>query len=494
MVAYTALFLWPLVMIMIFKRRPPVEALIWSVVGAYLLLPIKTGINLPALPSINKGTLPIITALLLLTSLLRKQNQPYSGRGSNAPMALDMTQVLPGWLPQSRIIRALIVLFFVGIPMTVLTNGDMKIYGDRVLPPLSFYDILSTTSTGIMGLLPILLARKFLGHPDAHATLLKVLCISGLLYSLPAFFEIRMSPRLNLMVYGFQAKSWLQGARGDGWRPTIFLEHGLVVGLFFAMALLAAVGYMRISDKKRLFLWLFAVVWLLLTVTLMNSLGALMIAVALLPAALLLNARLQMIFAAIFAIIVLSYPLLRSADLVPTDQIISFAKGIDQERAGSLAFRIANEEVLLDHARDRPLFGWGGWARSRVFNERGQDISVTDGVWVIYLGVGGWAEYLYRFGLLGIPIIVLAFRRRGDPVNMATSALSIVMVANLVDMIPNSANTPITSLICGALIGRMEYERIKQPNALQTDTEPHSDSHAIRYARRGPMSRPPDAT
>ena len=26
----------------------------------------------------------------------------------------------------------------------------------------------------------------------------------------------------------------------------------------------------------------------------------------------------------------------------------------------------------------RPLFGWGGWGRSRVFNERGDDITIAD--------------------------------------------------------------------------------------------------------------------
>ena len=34
----------------------------------------------------------------------------------------------------------------------------------------------------------------------------------------------------------------------------------------------------------------------------------------------------------------------------------------------------------------RPIFGWGGWGRNRVYDEMGNDMAVTDGYWIIFFG------------------------------------------------------------------------------------------------------------
>ena len=504
MVAYAVLFSWPLVMLVLFRTLPVATALICSLLGAMLLLPGRTGVDLPMLPPINKGSLPVVTAIVLLMVMVSKTSNrlPGATHGTGA-RGLNMDYVLPGWLPRSKIILGLIALFFIGIFMTVLTNGDPQFYGPRVLRRMQIYDGLSNALQGIVMLLPLLVARKFLGHPDTHATFLRILCIAGVLYSLPALLEVRISPRLNLMVYGFQTQNWLQGVRGGGWRPTVFLSHGLVLAIVLAMCALAAVGYMRIADRNRRLIWMAVACWLMITLVLINSLGALVIFILLAPAVFLLKPRLQLICAACIAGVVLLYPMLRSADLVPVGRIVEIARDFDAARAGSLAYRFDNEDILLEKARERPLFGWGGWSRSRVFDDQGRDISTTDGAWVIILGVGGWAQYLMRFGVLSIPIIILALRRRGDPPDLATSVLALLLAANLVDLIPNSGNTTLTALIAGALIGRLEYraphsvaaeETTADPDdrrAVQKYRPPRTDQPPARpgYARRGVMSK-----
>ena len=55
---------------------------------------------------------------------------------------------------------------------------------------------------------------------------------------------------------------------------------------------------------------------------------------------------------------------------------------VGEDRAGSLEFRLDNEDMLIARAMQRPLFGWGGWGRARVHDEDGKDISVTDGLWI----------------------------------------------------------------------------------------------------------------
>ena len=69
--------------------------------------------------------------------------------------------------------------------------------------------------------------------------------------------------------------------------------------------------------------------------------------------------------------------------------------------------RFDNEDQILEKARDKRLAGWGGWGRARVYNERGRDITITDGYWIIVMSENGWLGYIARFGLMCIPLILL---------------------------------------------------------------------------------------
>lgn len=197
-----------------------------------------------------------------------------------------------------------------------------------------------------------------------------------------------------------------------------------------------------------------------MTLFLSNSLGGLLIALALLPVVLFLTVSVQLLLAGIIAGIVLTYPVLRSADLVPTDRIVSTVQSYDVTRSLSLQFRINNEDELLERANERPLFGWGPYGRNRIYDTMGRDQSVVDGAWIVVIGQGGWLRYLAEFGLLGMPLILFAIRRRKYNVDQITATLSLVLAANMIDMIPNAGRSPITWLIVGALLGRIELGRV----------------------------------
>lgn len=302
-----------------------------------------------------------------------------------------------------------------------------------------------------------------------------------------------MSPQLNNMVYGFFPHSWIQHIRNGGYRPLVFLSHGLELGIFFAVCLIGTAGLLRVAPKdKRPMLWL-ALAWLFGTLVLCKTLGALIIAVVLLPVILLLGIRTQLMVAAIFAGLVLLYPTTRSLDFFPTERLLSFAASVGSpDRVNSLDFRFINEDMLLEHANERPLFGWGTYGRNRVFDENGNDISVTDGAWVILFGVFGWVGYLARFGLLTIPILLLMLRRRDD-LHPASAALCVALAANLLDLLPNAGLTPITWLMAGAVVGRLELGRIEdEAPAAVRDERPAQTSP---YRRSFPSAEPtrPDA-
>ena len=446
---YLALFSWPVVVMMLFRRFGPAMAVAVAIVGGYLLLPTEVEIRLPFVPDINKDTVAAVPALLMAMALFGAQAYQRQNDGQAGPLGL------PGWLPRNGIINLLILMVLVGIIMTMLTNRDPISYGPTRLRGGSIFDGLSALLKMMVAIVPFLLARKFLARSQDHFRLLVVLCISGLLYSLLALYEVRMSPQLNKAVYGFFPHDWSQHKRGGGWRPIVFLHHGLWLGIFLACATLACAAMVRLVPQEWRMRAVLSLGWMFMALFLAKTLGAFMIVLILLPVVF-LSARVQMLCAAGLCGAILLYPMLRAGGLTPSNQVLNVAAMVDCERALSFQTRITHEDKLLDKAAKRPLFGWGGWSRARIYDERGRDQSVTDGYWILILGESGWTGYIGLFGLLTIPTVILAMRQKAYEVTMATSALCLVLTANLIDLIPNATFTPLTWLIAGALAGRLE--------------------------------------
>lgn len=456
--ALVALLAWPLIAVGLFRALSVPAAAAASIIAGYLLLPKRGGFDLPLLPPYDDMMAAALPALILAVLMTRQVPNARRTPAEEAP-----SRVLGGWLPRAMLPRICVLLMVATPVVTSVLNDRPLFYGQLVLPGLGPYDAASSVLLSAVGLLPFIIGRKYLAHPEDHATLLWLLCLAGLAYSFLALYEVRMSPQLNRMVYGFQP-DWMMSMRRGGWRPSVFLGMGLRVGIFFTVAVLATVGLARLRGGGRGLPFLVAAVWLLFCLYMTKTVGAFLIAVALVPVILLLGVRLQLIVAAALAGIVLLYPMMRNADLVPTDWLTSnLSRVASTDRVSSLMFRFDNEDMLLDKAQERPLFGWGPWGRSRVYDEFGNDISVTDGTWVIVFGIYGWFGYLGQFGLLTSPILLLALRRKRYEATLATSVLCVVLAANLVDLIPNSGLTPVTWLIAGALAGRMEVGAATAP-------------------------------
>lgn len=174
--------------------------------------------------------------------------------------------------------------------------------------------------------------------------------------------------------------------------------------------------------------------------------------------------RVQLRVALLLAILALSYPTLRMTGFVPTNQILEAVSSISAERANSLELRFKNEEQLMARASQRLFFGWGRWGRNRVYDEAsGQDVSFTDGRWILALGSFGLFGFFTEFGLLALPIFSAAAALRfskspRDRINLA--GLSLILAANVVDLLPNSGLTSWTWLVAGALFGRAQALRV----------------------------------
>jgi hypothetical protein len=481
--ATIALFAWPVLTAIFFANyRIPVAILI-SIIGGYLLLPPAFGINLPLLPTFDKNNVSGLAALACALIFADRTGSAWN---------------VPGWLPRGIIPRLLLLFVFGGFLATTFTNGDTQIVGERVNRGMTLYDGMSGLLSALMLLIPFFLARRYLATPEAQRTVLIVFALAGFAYSFLALFEVRMSPQLNRWVYGYFPHSWTQHIRGDGFRPVVFLTHGLWLSIFFTMTYVAALGLSRILEPRwRAPMFLLAG-WLLLTLFLTKSLGAFIIALVLTPVVLFLTKRMQFFVAGALALTVLLYPMLRAADVVPVDRVVEFAAGIDQKRANSFEFRVYNEDMMLQRAMERPLFGWGGNGRWLVHDPESRDggtIAVPDGYWAILFGRAGWAGYIGEFGLLVGVVILLSLRSLRTDFGPETAILTIVLLANVIDLIPNSSLVPLTWLLAGAIWGRLELGAVSQSAVAQEDKAPrpgrlYSRQRPDRSA--GARLRPPD--
>ncbi len=404
-----------------------------------------------------------LTAAAVTALALRRQRH-VAGRvmGSDAAPPAERAR----W-----IFRALIALTLATPFLTALANGEPVIAGPLYIPGMRLYDAVSLMMGAAISILPFVLGMRVLGTPEAQADLLRVLVLAACAYACLALFEVRMSPQLSNWIYGYFPHDWIQHVRNGGFRPVVFLNHGLALGNFLCMAVLAACALWRqaLRDRLQAAPWLTAMLWLALTLMLSRNLGATALMLVFAPVILFTPPRMQVLVAATFAGMVLTYPMLRGAGLVPTGAILTLAESVSEERAQSLKYRLNNEDILLARANEKPLLGWGSWGRGRVYDsETGSDLSVTDGMWVITMGQFGWFGYLAQFGLLTSSLIMLALRRNAPSPPVVTGA-AILMTVGLIDLIPNAGLTPLMWLFAGALAGTaMAAAKSAQTGATRT--------------------------
>lgn len=502
-IAYIALFGFPLVAAFLFRRFTLMQAAVLTVLIGYLFLPEKTGVNLPVLPTIDKKSMPAICALIFAALKMKTERRLAIRRGAPVvsvgaeteedktplgrraapsraatqqrsaqtthrkatPSARSVTP--PSSMPVTKAPNGKLVYLVIGILLfstiiTFLTNRSGLTYGPLRLPAIRPYDMPSMMLNFVIMLLPFWIGWRYLRRPEASRTLLQMLALTGVVYACLVLFEVRMAPQLNTWIYGFFPHGWRQHLRAGGFRPIVFLAHGLRVGIYLSFAVLAAASLMRLEETSRArMLWGLATGFLLLTLLVSKNLGATGITILMLGAVFLMPQRMKLLFAATISAVVLFYPMARAIDVVPTTTLVEWAAKVSPERAQSLNFRIEQENVLLDRAVQKPIAGWGAWGRARVYDtETGEDLSVTDGTWIIFFGNHGWIGYLCVFGLLCLIPIRLMLRRTQLNPNSYDIGLVLVLTAGLIDLIPNSSLVPPLWLITGALWGR--YGALRQ--------------------------------
>lgn len=427
-----ALFGWPVVCVILFIALPLELAAIGSMLGGYLLLPSNMEVNLPLVPPIDKTSLTAVATALLCCM-----------KGAGRPPAARQSWII-----------YLLGLCYVIAPLFTTINNSYELPLPKISIP-GFYpiDAVKTCGRNLIFLAPFFIGSRFLSTDRARIRLLKALSISALIYSIPMLFELRFSPQLHRIVYGYHPSEFQQQVRDGGFRPVVFLSHGLEVALFVALALIATLVATRAKWRVMRIPAGAASAYLLGLLVLCKSLGSAIYGVVLAPIILFTRPKTWTRIAVVLLLIVCAYPEIRWHQLLPVHQIADAATKISADRSSSFEIRVKNEDQLLAKGEQKPVFGWGTWGRNRIFDPYGNDISITDGAWIIEFGQFGWFGYLSLFGLF-LAAGVRAMRSVGEDrssESFAIGGLSLLLAVNCVDLLPNSSLTPITFLVAGSL-------------------------------------------
>ena len=482
MLAYLVLFTWPLVVWAMYARMPVERAFVWTIIGGYLFMPPGTSVNLPLLPPLDKFTVTSLSALFFTVTVGRRK------------VAL---------LPRSWIARALMLIFVSGAIPSVLTNPDpivISIFNNptyRIIPGQTVRDVFSFVSLLGFGMIPFLLGRELLGSDAGRRELLRGMVFAGLVYTLPSLFEIRMSPQLNVWIYGFFQHDFIQMMRDGGFRPIVFMPHALVLAIFFVSSAMAAASLSRSEPAKLRGRYALAAVYLMGVIVLCKSMASIVYMSLLVPIVFVMFDRARLRIAVLFVLVALAYPAMRNSGLIPLDNLVDTAASYSADRAQSLQFRFDNEEMLLAHAHERPLFGWGGWGRNLLYDEwTGRSITITDGQWIIVLGMFGLMGFVGMFGLLSSTVL-LAWRRMRKLPKGTTAAgvgtLALIVGINMLDMLINAPLYPSLWMIAGAVLGFAEAPATESAPVARPGDTPRMAPRTGRRADLGaeqPVSGP----
>jgi hypothetical protein len=437
-----ALVLWPMVAFFLYQTRPINQAILWTILGGWLLLPVGAAIKFEGVPQFDKGSIPNLAAFIGCMLVL--------GRPPRLWYRFGLSEIL-------------LLMLLISPFITSELNTDPLVYGTVVLPAETHYDALSAGLGQFIFIIPFFLGRQLLRNSTDNEEILRVLVTAGLIYSLPMLFEIRMSPQLQNWIYGYNPQEFFQQVRDGGFRPVVFLGHGLGVAFFAMMTAVAAAAFWRTRNRILQLPAAGITAYLGAGLYLCKSLGSLVYAIVLVPMVRFTKPQLQMRVATVFAALVFLYPVLRAADLVPTEMILNAAQMISEDRADSLKTRLDQEQQLLEHASRRFLFGWGRFGRNRIYDaEQGKDISITDGHWIITMGEYGLFGFVAEFGLLALTVFraASALRFTQHPrERVYLAALALLVAINMVELLPNATLIPWTWLLAGALLGRAEALR-----------------------------------
>jgi hypothetical protein len=421
-----ALFGWPIAVLAMFTLLTPRRAVSIGMIGAWLFLP-NAGYGLPGLPDITKMS---ITCYSVFVGTVLFDPTRFS---TLRPTLTD----------------AALIAWLLAPLLSAITAG----YG----PYEGVSGVLNqTVSWG----LPYLIGRLYFSDAQGLRALAMAIFIGGVIYVPLVLFEAKMSPVLHSWIYGFHQHQFAQARRGEGWRPTVFMQHGLAVAMFMGTAAVCGIwlwigGGLRVM--RHLPVWLLAMGLLVVAATCRSTYALMLTLVGsmALVASRVLKAR--SVLALLLSVAPL-YMIARTFGGWDAQLLRDIAGLMGEDRGGSLDVRLVSENVCWKFMQSNLLFGDCRMDRLMLRDSPGERF-IPDALWLIVLTKNGLFGILALYGFLLLPVVAYLSRFRpadlfGKYLCGATIAAT-VLILYVMDSLLNAMVNPIYLLGAGGLAGFM---------------------------------------
>ncbi|MEM0913160.1 MAG: hypothetical protein AAGB29_00135 [Planctomycetota bacterium] len=304
--------------------------------------------------------------------------------------------------------------------------------------------------------MPYFIGRYYLRKPSDFEDVAWGLVIGACAYMPLCIYEGRMSPSFHRWVYGFNQASMLQAYRFGGWRPMVFMQHGLMVGVFMWAGTISAYVLWRlgrfgpirlVSRGSMLCLALaFTSVWC-------RSTGATLLGVFAIGLFELAKSWRMAWPAIVAAAVPPAYVTIRTALNYHGEHLVQLATLISEDRAASLRTRFESEMLVWR------LLGGDWMLGAGRFKFVGQIVDghkvIPDSYWSIALGSYGVVGLSAFMAAMTLPVIVpLANWPRRALLSPPLAALLAVLLCVLtftLDMLLNAMYNPIFLMGLGGL-------------------------------------------
>lgn len=341
---------------------------------------------------------------------------------------------------------------------------------------LGLYDGLSgILNNAITWGIPYLAGRIYFDNLAKLRDLCLAIVIGGLLYLPLCLYEIRMSPQLSNIFYGFFPHNFAQHIRYGGFRPIVFMQHGLMVALWMAVTTTVAFWFWRSGEIKHIkgIPFSFFIVALIATTILCKSAGGWILL------------ALGCGGYYVFRIFTSARPFRLLLLLIPCYMLLRIAGGLngaaiedtvsrifDEDRTSSLAIRLVQEDLFIDKTLERPLLGWGiigrGWPRN--LETGNETIGMIDALWLIIFNTRGTVGIFSLTAMMLIgPWLALRSQKKEAVdttfLHMGPVLLSLVVILFLIDTLVNGMLNPVYILVSGALLGWHTHQANLSPTA-----------------------------
>ena len=427
LLSYIALFAWVPAVVFLFTVMRPHHAAITAVIFGWLFLPLLA-IERIGLPALDKASATMAGILLGTALFAPNQFLGLRPRWFDIPMA------------------AWIIAPFLS---AVHFNGDVYDGATAAFDHLVLWG------------LPYLIGRIYLTNYTAFRDVAVGLVIGAMTYIPFAIWEMRMSPQLHAKIYGVPARtnweSWgfvplLQ------WKPTVFMDTPFSVTMLMGMAALVALVMSRWRIGQRALgvpLGPLAGVLVVMTVMCKVWSGILMMGTGVGVMLLSRTFNTRVLLIALLLVPPL-YMVSRAAGRWSGEPVPALVAQLSERRADSFSVRLRHERMLADRAMQRPIFGWGGWGRWRVTDDRGRDVTRSDGLWVITLGRTGIFGLTSLTLILLLPLGMFVYKVPpalwNDPAAALMMAFALMPALHMIDNLPNAFPNPLFYMVAGGMM------------------------------------------